>query len=297
MKCRFCGKKASIILKRHKIALCTACYPEFFRKQVEKSIDHEKMFKKDDMVCVAVSGGKDSMALLHTLKKLGYSIEALYIDLGIKGYSKKCREIVTSFCETNDINCTVYDLKKERGKTLGEVLSATRRPACSICGAVKRQVMNMVARKQGYDAVATGHNLDDELVFLFSNLLKSDVSALVKQRPVLHADKLMAKKVKPLYRLTDLEVKYYVEVESIPHQVGECPYSPGARTLLYKQWWNMLEDKSPGIKANFYFGFLRNIQPNLISPEDDKNSRPNPCRLCGEPTNREVCSVCALFRK
>ncbi len=297
MKCRFCGKGANIGLKRHRIALCEQCYPKFFRKQVLHAVEKEKMFTKEEKICVAVSGGKDSMALLHVLHVLGYNVEAFHIDLGIDEYSRKCREIVERFCKSNRIGYHILKLKQERGKSLKDVLVKTKRPPCSVCGIVKRYLTNKFARENKYDVVATGHNMDDELVFLFSNLLRGDVSALIKQGPVLETSKLMVKRVKPLYKLTDLEVKYYVEIKSVEHQREECPYSKGAKTLLYKEWWNMLEDGAPGIKANFYLGFLRKIQPVLSAGRKiEKETNPSRCRICGEPTSTDVCSMCKLLR-
>jgi tRNA(Ile)-lysidine synthase TilS/MesJ len=127
MRCRFCRGQASLTLKRHRIALCASCYPKFFRKQVLNAIEKERMFEKDDKICVTVSGGKDSMALLHTLHKLDFNVEALYIDLGISGYSEKCRQIVTSFCKAYNISYTIYDLKRE-GEIAGGSASNHKAP-------------------------------------------------------------------------------------------------------------------------------------------------------------------------
>ena len=52
------------------------------------------MFDKNSKILVAVSGGKDSMSLLDVLKNLGYNVTALYINLGIKGYSNNAKKVV-----------------------------------------------------------------------------------------------------------------------------------------------------------------------------------------------------------
>lgn len=298
MKCKFCGEKAEIILKMHRIALCKKCYPRFFENRVLKTIEKDKMLENKEKICVAVSGGKDSMSLLHILRKMGFKVTALYIDLGIKSYSEKCREVVESYCKLYNIPLLIYDLKEERGKTLEEIARLRKRRAvCSICGAIKRQVTNKVARENGCDILATGHNMDDGLVFLFLNLLNSDIFAISSSSPVLSGSELLVKKIKPLYRFTDLEVKYYAEIEAIPYYGGRCPNSRYASTSLYKEWWDMLEKKRPGIKNSFYWSFMNNIQPIIskYASEADSRGKIKRCKICGEPTSRDICSVCMMF--
>jgi uncharacterized protein (TIGR00269 family) len=299
MKCRFCGKRAEIVLKMHRIALCKKCYPRFFENRVLKVIEKEKMFSKGDKVCVAISGGKDSMSLLHVLKKLGFEIAALHIDLGIEGYSTNCKEVVKSYCESLEIPLIMYNLKKDKGQSINEVVKRKRRSACSICGAMKRQVTNKLARDAGYDVLATGHNMDDGLIFVFLNLLKADIHALASYKPVLDPSTLMVKKVKPLYRFTDFEIRCYAEIENISYYAGKCPFSRSASASFYREWWNILEKKKPGIKNSFYWSFINNIQPIFSEYESKTNfmGEVKRCKMCGEPTNRDICSVCAIFSK
>jgi hypothetical protein len=72
MKCRKCGDAAVIELRRHNAAFCAPDFQEFFRNQVREAIRKHKMFTKDEPVLVAVSGGKDSLALWDVLIDEGY---------------------------------------------------------------------------------------------------------------------------------------------------------------------------------------------------------------------------------
>jgi len=63
MKCRKCGEPAVLELRRHNAAFCAPDFLEFFRNQVREAIRKHRMFTKDELVLVAVSGGKDSLAL------------------------------------------------------------------------------------------------------------------------------------------------------------------------------------------------------------------------------------------
>ena len=85
MNCTRCKTKAVLKLPRHNAAFCKDCFNNFVHDQVLKAIRSQEMFAKNDRLLVAVSGGKDSLALWAILLKLGYNIDALYVNLGIGG--------------------------------------------------------------------------------------------------------------------------------------------------------------------------------------------------------------------
>ena len=83
MRCRRCNQPAVFNMRQHKLAFCGAHYPEWFVERTERTIRKYHMFAPGERVLVAVSGGKDSLALWDVLLKLGYDAAGLYIDLGI----------------------------------------------------------------------------------------------------------------------------------------------------------------------------------------------------------------------
>src|SRR6476660_8187817 len=72
MWCKRCGSTAVIELRRHNTAFCQGCFEHHVRVQVQRAIDEHRMFAPDDRVLIAVSGGKDSLALWDILLDLGY---------------------------------------------------------------------------------------------------------------------------------------------------------------------------------------------------------------------------------
>src|SRR4029079_3655407 len=97
MKCRKCGEAAVIELRRHNAAFCAPDFLEFFRHQVREAIRKHRMFTRDEAVLVAVSGGKDSLALWDVLIDEGYRTTGLYLDLGIFDYSVESRARCEAF--------------------------------------------------------------------------------------------------------------------------------------------------------------------------------------------------------
>jgi uncharacterized protein (TIGR00269 family) len=127
MKCRKCGKVAVINMRQHKLALCADHYVEWVPAQVEKTIHKYKMFTQEDRVLVAVSGGKDSLALWDILLRLGYRADGLYLGLGIDGglgYSdesqRKCEEFVSRFRELGNQDSGNQDSGNQGMKDSGD---------------------------------------------------------------------------------------------------------------------------------------------------------------------------------
>jgi uncharacterized protein (TIGR00269 family) len=137
-----------------------------------------------------------------------------------------------------------------------------------------------------------GHNLDDEAATLFSNVLQWNVEYLARQRPVLPATGTgLARKVKPLIRVSERETAAYAVLQGIEYEVDECPMAAGNTINRYKEWLNRLEEQSPGIKASFLFGFLdRGVAHFPPAGQIALTS----CATCGQPTTGQVCAFCKL---
>lgn len=292
MKCRKCGDQAVLELRRHNAAFCAPDYLEFFRKQVHGAIHRFKMFTKDEPVLVAVSGGKDSLALWDVLLEDGYTTTGLYLDLGIFDYSKESRDKCEAFAEARGTKLLIVSVQDELGAPIPEVQEVTRRPPCSGCGLSKRYLTNKAALEHGFPVVATGHNLDDEAATLFGSVLHWQMDALPRQSPVLPATHpKLVRRVKPLFRLTERETAAYAFLRRIDYIVEECPFSKGATSLLYKEILNRLEDAAPGAKHNFFYGFLDRARPAF---ERSEAVELHECARCGQVTTGTLCAFCKL---
>ncbi len=290
MKCRICGKKPVIFMPQHRLALCAQDFPKWFEKTVHRTVKEFRMFSEEDRVLVAVSGGKDSLALWKVLRGLGYSADGLYIDLGIGEYSSRSQERVLALADQLGAELITVNLREELA-AIPELREYSSRETCSLCGMVKRYFFNKVARERGYDVVATGHNLDDEAGALLGNVLGWNLRYLGRKLPVLEEEEGFVRKVKPLVRLTEKETALYCILSGIDYIEEECPFSEGAPTISYKEILNSLEEKSPGTKMRFYFEYIRRVAPLF---ERGVHRELTTCRVCGEPSPAEVCGICRL---
>ena len=300
MKCRVCKGRIVIELRQHNSAFCADHFISFCQRQVERAIHKFKMFEPDAKILVAVSGGKDSLALWDILLDLGYDAEGLVIGLGIDGYSERGEAFAQSFAEQRGVKLHYYSLSEEHGFTVPSAAKATKRVPCSSCGLSKRHIFDSVAIEGGYDAVVTGHNLDDEAAVLFGNVSRWQTDYLARQHPVLPAANGFPRKAKPLVRLGEREMAAYCVLRNIDYVIDECPMAVGNKHLEYKELLNNMEVNSPGAKHAFYFGFLdraASLFAESSSPADneaDNGVTLSPCEVCGSPSNNAKCSFCRL---
>ncbi len=294
MKCRVCRQTAVIDVRRHNAAFCSDHFLRHCEQQVRRAVDAHGMLAPGEHVLVAVSGGKDSLALWDLLLQLGYDADGLYLGLGIGEYSDESAMYARAHARAVDRQLIEIDLATEYGYTIPGAAEVTRRAPCGACGLSKRHLFNAAALEHGYDAVATGHNLDDEAAVLLGNVLRWDTGYLGRQHPVLPAAPGFVRKVKPLVRLGERETAAYCVVRRIDYQVEECPMAGGNRHLGYKDVLNALEEQSPGTKAAFVLGFLERGHARFAPDADDEREALGRCSVCGAPTPGDVCAFCRL---
>jgi uncharacterized protein (TIGR00269 family) len=297
VKCRACRAPAVIDIKRHNAGFCHPCFIRHCREQVTRALESYAMIGPGERVLVAVSGGKDSLALWDILLDLGYNTDGLYLGLGIGDYSGESAHYARDFAARREAKLVEIDLPTDFGYDIPTGAAAARRVPCSACGLSKRHLFNQAALDGGYDVLATGHNLDDEAAVLFGNVLRWDLAYLGRQYPVLPAGPGFARKVKPLVRLGERETAAYCVLQGIDYIVEECPMAAGNKHLGYKAALNDIEQTSPGSKAAFYFGFLDRVAPMVASAAEHEREGLHPCPGCGSPTISEVCAFCKLVER
>jgi tRNA(Ile)-lysidine synthase TilS/MesJ len=118
----------------------------------------------------------------------------------------------------------------------------------------------------------------------------------------------LVRKVKPLWRVSEVETAAYGFLKGIDYVNEECPMSEDATSLVYKEALSRIEDRMPGTRIVFYQGFLDPSNPLRKVPEDaaadaaraaeidagEGAGAPQTCAACGAPTYAETCSFCRL---
>jgi tRNA-5-methyluridine54 2-sulfurtransferase len=304
MKCKTCGAKAAVNMRQHSLALCKEHFLEWMPAQTARVIKKYWMFGPDEKVLVAVSGGKDSLSLWDILWRLGYQADGLYLGLGIDEglqYSAESQRLAQKFADERGLKLQVVDIQKTYGHSIPVLAEKTHRgqnKPCSVCGLTKRHEMNRIARDLGYDVLATGHNLDDEVAVLFGNTLAWAGEFLIRQSPVLAESDGLARKVKPLCRFYEKDMTAYALLRGIEYIYEECPFSVGSTSIYYKELLNKLENDNPGAKMHFYTRFLEAKKAGLFAEKELERPALHPCPQCGQPTSgAELCSFCKTLAR
>jgi len=161
-KCR--SANAEVHIPYAKLSLCPKCFLDFYVRRVKRTVEDFGMFTEDLTVGVAISGGKDSAALLHALHH-GYPnlrLIALHVNLGIPKYSAYCQSKVKELAKKLNVELHVFNLYKELKIKIGDFKKTIfKKKICSACGTIKRHIFEELAKKTKVEVLATGHNLDD----------------------------------------------------------------------------------------------------------------------------------------
>jgi uncharacterized protein (TIGR00269 family) len=296
MKCDWCENVPVFSKKYSGENLCSGCFTNSLVRKTVKTISKYKMIQRGDVVGVAVSGGKDSLSLLHVLKQISlthnFTIKAITIDEGIPGYRDEALQIVSDFCSKLQVSHKVYPYKDLFGTTLEESLEnrdGDKISSCSICGVLRRRAIDFAAKELGVDVIATGHNMDDFLQTFIINLLSGDTKKIGWMDPDLSENK--ERRIKPFCEIYENEIVFYAFTNEIPFQSEECPHmNEGIRTDI-RNFLNSLENNHSGIKNNMYKSILK-ISSNV---KNSNSTERKVCSKCGTECTSETCSVCSTL--
>jgi len=263
------------------------------------------MVNFNDHLAVAVSGGKDSLSLLHILAKMRRfrpktSLIAITVDEGIKGYRDEALEIAASNCKKLEIAHHVVSFKELYGFTLDEIIERARSngetelTACSYCGVLRRKAINIGARQAHANKVATAHTLDDEVQTVLMNIFHGDIMRLAKEKPVTNeVHPLLVRKIKPFCEIPEKESALYAYTKKIKFQDMPCPYASEALRNDIRGMINRMEAKHAGTKFTV-FKAVERLRPALEETVRAENFKT--CIECGEPSALDLCKTCEMLR-
>ena len=270
-----------------------------FERCVLSTLGKYALADKKEKIIIALSGGKDSTSLAFILKKSGYFVEAVHIDMGLGDYSRKSREVAVKFCNAHQITLHVVDFRKEMGFDMNHVLENFRdfglESPCAACGTMKKYLLNRHSRMLGASRLATGHNMDDECQSMLMNIFRaspamaSRIGPLVKTR----GDEMMVPRIKPLFFCTEAAVSEYCKKMRFIVKRGICPYSRSVYRRRIKNALDRLENMVPGSKKSM----LLNAMSLRAASKSKDSGMAFRCSRCNEPSSRNVCRACTLSEK
>lgn len=257
------------------------------------------MLAYNDHIAVAVSGGKDSLTLLHLLAKLEEryprtKLTAVSVDEGIDGYRDEALNLARNACANLGVEQLVVSYHELFGTTADEIarLKLGETP-CAYCGVFRRKAINKAAVMVGATKIATAHNLDDEVQTVLLNMLHGDPLRIVRSGPVLKdPGGRFLPRIKPLCDIPEKEIVLYAYLTGIEFQSVACPHGHEALRNDIRSFLNQMEIKHPGTK----FTLLRSAERLRTQMGSDVPvPKLHECVKCGDPTPHELCEACMML--
>jgi uncharacterized protein (TIGR00269 family) len=257
------------------------------------------MLEFDDHIAVAVSGGKDSLTLLHLLTKLEERfprtrLTAVSVDEGIDGYRDEALDLARNACNNLGVQQLVVSYHELFGTTTDDIarLNLTQTP-CAYCGVFRRKAINKAAAMVGATKIATAHNLDDEVQTVLLNMLHGDPLRIARSGPVLKDPRgRFLPRIKPLCDIPEKEVVLFAYLTGIQFQSIACPHGHEALRNDVRSFLNQMEIKHPGTK----FTLLRSMEKLRTQMSSDVPlAELYECVKCGDPTPHELCEACVML--
>lgn len=293
-----CNKNPVIELSGSK-KLCKKHFTEYFENKVFKTIKQFDLIGKEENLGIALSGGKDSLTVLHILNKLSkrnkkIKITAILIDEGIKNYRDKTIITAKEFCSKNDIPLKIFSFKKEFNFSLDDMLKVLDVKPCTLCGVFRRYLLNKKSKELGFTKLATGHNLDDEAQSILMNQFKNNMQSSARLGPKagINENKNFVQRIKPLYLCTEKETAIYAFINKLLDDFTECSNIPKSYRAEIRDMINNFESQNPGTKNAIVNSFLQ-ILPDL--KERFKGMQANICKDCGEAASKDKCNACKFI--
>ncbi|NPA86442.1 MAG: hypothetical protein GXO00_00315 [Candidatus Diapherotrites archaeon] len=260
-----------------------------FEEKIRMFMRSQRMYWPGARILSGISGGKDSLMLAVVLKHVSevddVSVELLHLNFGQKG-SELLEKHVERFASELGLPLKVWRLEDEWGMRFDELVSRLRGNPCAICSTLLRYYLLYLGRD--YDAVATGHNLDDVVSFYLYNAMTGNVSFSSTLRPVLKTS-VGPLKIRPFFYVREEKIAEEAKKRGIVSFPTGCPSEEEAPTVLLRRFLKDFERRVPGARKNLLRFFLEKTEP----PKEP----PNRCEICGMPTSGRICAVCKMKKR
>ncbi|OKZ75793.1 MAG: tRNA 2-thiocytidine(32) synthetase TtcA [Clostridium sp. 26_22] len=232
---------------------------------MRKAIEEYNMIEENDKIAICLSGGKDSITLLHAFKALQrfypkkFELIAISINPGFEFFDTT---LLQNLCDNLEIPLfigkthtkeIVFDIRKEKNP-------------CSLCANLRRGAINSIAVREGCNKIALGHNQDDVLeTFLLNLFYTGSIGAF---SPVSHMDRTGITLIRPLVYTPEKETKRFVKKNNLTVMPKVCPMDGTSKREDMRLMIFSLQKNIPMIRANLFGAIQRNLPDWKVKNKD-----------------------------
>ena len=223
---------------------------------MRKAIEEYNMIEEGDKIAVCLSGGKDSITMLHGFKALQrffpkkFDIIAISIHPGFEFFDTSILQSVCDkldvplFVEESHIKEIVFDIRKEKNP-------------CSLCANLRRGIINTTAIREGCNKIALGHNKDDAIETFIMNLLYT--GSINTFAPVSYMDRSKITLIRPLIYAAEKDTRRFIKQNNINIMPKACPMDGTSKREDMKNLIYSIRKDIPKVEANLFGAITRNI--------------------------------------
>ena len=225
-----------------------------------KAIHTKDMIRDGDHVMVAVSGGKDSLALLWLLKErikrvpIDYRITAVHVD---PGFGANSADQMTSFFLAHGFEFRVIESDigpKAHGPQ-------NRENPCFLCSRLRRKLLFQTAEEFGCNRIAFGHHKDDLIETFFLNVFYgASISTMVPVQGLFEG-KLTV--IRPFYLVDEDLIRRYAQLMDWPEISLDCPTAGSSKREEVKNMLKLFYRSNRKIKGNIFHA-LQNVNAEYL---------------------------------
>jgi tRNA 2-thiocytidine biosynthesis protein TtcA len=246
--------------------------PQLFRRCVE----HYRLLEDGENVVVGVSGGADSVCLLHLLHEhnlrsgKGWTIHPVHVDPGFPGWNSGR---VVRACARIGLPCRVVRTALRRGMTESSDDSARvpgtpdRRSFCFLCARARRKALFTVAAELNCRKLALAHNMDDVNETFLLNLLFASSGAAIIPRQAFFEGKLVV--IRPLYYVDKNLVRRYLAAHGLRPARNRCPFDRSSTRMQVRRILERFYSQHPRTRTNLFWG-IHNLKPEYLPSTVDR---------------------------
>ncbi len=216
---------------------------------VRRAVDDYDMIESGDKIAVGISGGKDSLTLLHALHGLKrfypkkFELHAVTVDLGFQNLQlDKIREL----CRTLEVEYTVVETD------IAHIIFEERREEnpCSLCAKMRKGALNQSIKENGCNKVAYAHHQDDVVETMLMSLIYE--GRFHTFAPVTYLDRMDLTVIRPLMYMKEADVIGFVNKYQVPVVKSPCPADGHTKREYVKNLLRQLNLENPGVKERMF---------------------------------------------
>ncbi len=221
-----------------------------------RAVDDYHMIQEGDKIAVGISGGKDSLTMLHALHGLKrfypahFEIEAITVDLGFPNFDLSG---IRALCEDMEVHYTIVPTD------IYDIIFHVRKESnpCALCAKMRKGALNQAIKETGCNKVAYAHHKDDVVeTMLLSLIFEGRFHSFA---PVTYLDRMDLTVIRPLMYVSEADVIGFQHKYDLPVCKSPCPADGHTKREYAKELLHGLNQEHPGTQERMFRAILDGI--------------------------------------